>query len=412
MKKQLALILALCLALTALVGCGSSADTDAAEPAETETAAEAPVDETAAEEAEESEPVEVKVVDYAALYASHDPDEVVATANGHDIPWGEYFYWYYTQVSQMDNYFAQMSSYYGINYGWNDPVSEDSDETFAELASENTEVMLRQFYGIEGYAEKNKIALTDEDKALVDERVEEDKLSLCGEGATEDDFNKKLGEIYISRELYDRMCRIDKLYSRGMADKYGEDGEKVSDKEALAFLDDNGYLSASHILLMTTNPTTGEALSEDEVAEKKEQAEKIAEELAAIKDEKKLTARFAELKEKYDEDTGKTYYPDGYVFTEGTMVTEFEDAVKAMKAGEVSEVVESPYGYHVIMRLAPSADRTVSYSSDGTAAYSARYICASQQYSDEVESFVNSIKLSVKDGFGVNVADYVKTVTQ
>lgn len=411
MKKQLALILALCLALTALVGCGSSADTDTAEPAETETAAEAPVDETAAE-AEESEPVEVKVVDYAALYASHDPDEVVATANSHDIPWGEYFYWYYTQVSQMDNYFAQMSSYYGINYGWNDPVSEDSDETFAELASENTEVMLRQFYGIEGYAEKNKIALTDGDKALVDERVEEDKLSLCGEGATEDDFNKKLGEIYISRELYDRMCRIDKLYSRGMADKYGEDGEKVSDKEALAFLDDNGYLSASHILLMTTNPTTGEALSEDEVAEKKEQAEKIAEELAAIKDEKKLTARFAELKEKYDEDTGKTYYPDGYVFTEGTMVTEFEDAVKAMKAGEVSEVVESPYGYHVIMRLAPSADRTVSYSSDGTTAYSARYICASQQYSDEVESFVNSVNLSVKDGFGVNVADYVKTVTQ
>ncbi len=411
MKKQLALILALCLALTALVGCGSSADTDAAEPAETETAAEAPVDETAAE-AEESEPVEVKVVDYSALYASHEPDEVVATANGHDIPWGEYFYWYYTQVSQMDNYFAQMSSYYGINYDWDDPVSEDSDETFAELASENTEVMLRQFYGIEGYAEENKITLTDEDNALVDERMEEDKLSLCGEGATEDDFNKKLGEIFISRELYDRMSRIDKLYSRGMADKYGEDGEKVSDKEALAFLDDNGYLSASHILLMTTNPTTGEALSEDEAAEKKEQAEKIAEELGAIKDEKKLTARFAELKEKYDEDTGKTYYPDGYVFTEGTMVTEFEDAVKAMKAGEVSEVVESPYGYHVIMRLAPSADRTVSYSSDGTVAYSARYICASRQYSDEVESFVSSVKLSVKDGFSVNVADYVKTVTQ
>ena len=52
------------------------------------------------------------------------------------------------------------------------------------------------------------------------------------------------------------------------------------------------------------------------------------------------------------EDTGLETNPDGYVFTDGTMVSEFEDAVKGLKPGEYTkELVESSYGYHIIKRL-------------------------------------------------------------
>lgn len=102
---------------------------------------------------------------------------------------------------------------------------------------------------------------------------------------------------------------------------------------------------------MTKDPSTGEELSDADKADKKAKADEIYKELAAITDQSELMKRFAELKEEYCEDTGKTTYPDGYTFTEGKMVPEFENAVKALEAYEVSEPVQSDYGYHIILRL-------------------------------------------------------------
>lgn len=410
MKKIIALLMVFCLAVTALAGCGSAESEDATAEVASSAAPADDADTAAAEET--SAPVEYTMVDFAALYNSRDAEEIVAEIDGHEVTWQEYYYWLYMQASQMQSYFIQMAAYGGNRISWADDIGDGSGDDYSALAADNAGFMLTQLYGIESYAEKNKIKLTRADEDAVAAQLESDIVSICGEGATEDDFNLKLADTYLDRDLYDRLNRVDKIYNNGFVAKYGEDGEKVSDEEAVKYLEDNGYLSASHILLMTKNPSTGEALSEDEIAEKKAQAEEIAEELGAIDDEKKLLARFAELKTELDEDTGKTYYPDGYVFTEGTMVTEFEDAVKSLKAGEVSDVVESSYGYHVIMRLAHDADRTVSYSADGSQPYSARYMCAAQKFSDEMESYVTGLKLNYTDGFKVDISEFESIVTE
>ncbi len=60
---------------------------------------------------------------------------------------------------------------------------------------------------------------------------------------------------------------------------------------------------------------------------------------------------FDELMAEYTEDTGSAEHPNGYLFTEGEMVEEFENAVKALKIGKISNLVKSDYGYHIIMRL-------------------------------------------------------------
>lgn len=411
MKKFLALLIAVCLAFAVFTGCNSSAaDTDEiAAPEETAAPAVTPAEETADTAAAEATPaVETKSVDFAALYETREPSEVVATVNGHDVTWEEYFYWLYMQANQINNYFTQMSSYYGIQYDWDEPYEEGGDTTYAQLAVENAGRMLCQLYGIEDYAAENKITLSAADEEAIAEGLKSDIAAVAGEDGAEEQFNEKLAETYLPRDLYDRISRIDRLYNAGFTAEYGENGDKISDKEAVQYLEDNGYLSANHILLMTIDPSTRESLTDEEIAEKKMEAEKIADELSAIKDPDELAKRFAELKDEYCEDTGKTAYPDGYVFTEGTMVSEFEDTVKSLKAGEVSGVVESSYGYHIIMRLADDADRTVSYSNDGSTAYSARYLAASSKYSAEVESYVEALDVKYADGFEVNITDFVK----
>ena len=85
-------------------------------------------------------------------------------------------------------------------------------------------------------------------------------------------------------------------------------------------------------------------------AEKKALAEELVEKLNSYTGDD-IASYFAELADEYSEDPGRETYPTGYTFTTGSMVQEFEDAAYALSEGEVSEVVESSFGYHILLRL-------------------------------------------------------------
>lgn len=57
------------------------------------------------------------------------------------------------------------------------------------------------------------------------------------------------------------------------------------------------------------------------------------------------------LIQEYSEDPGCAKNPDGYIFTDGQMIIEFENAVKSIDIGEFT-TCKSDYGYHIIQRLA------------------------------------------------------------
>ena len=108
------------------------------------------------------------------------------------------------------------------------------------------------------------------------------------------------------------------------------------------------------ILLLTQDSQTGQALSEEEAAQKKAKAEELLAQLQAISDPAQLEEKFDELMNANSEDTGLAANPDGYAFTTGEMVQEFEDATRALEPGQISGLVESSYGYHIILRLEPT----------------------------------------------------------
>ena len=87
-------------------------------------------------------------------------------------------------------------------------------------------------------------------------------------------------------------------------------------------------------------------LPEDNVEEAREKAESLLARALAGED-------FVELIHTYGEDPGMEFNPDGYTFTHGAMVPEFENATIELEIGEISGLVQTQFGFHIIKRVEP-----------------------------------------------------------
>lgn len=108
---------------------------------------------------------------------------------------------------------------------------------------------------------------------------------------------------------------------------------------------------ASHILI---------AAAKDAPAAERVKAKARAQEL--LQTVRKVPKSFAELAKKNSQDSGSADKGgDLGFFGRGAMVKPFEDAVFAMKTGDISELVESDFGYHIIALTDIKAPREASF---------------------------------------------------
>ncbi len=85
---------------------------------------------------------------------------------------------------------------------------------------------------------------------------------------------------------------------------------------------------------------------EEDFEKQKEEARKKAEDILT---ELKENGNFDELAKKYSEDHSNSKKGgDLGFFSRGGMIKEFEDVAFSLKVGEISDVVETKYGYHII----------------------------------------------------------------
>jgi peptidyl-prolyl cis-trans isomerase D len=117
-------------------------------------------------------------------------------------------------------------------------------------------------------------------------------------------------------------------------------GVTVTDREIERYYEQNRYryetdeqVQASHILFKTGPDKNEEAVR------------KKAEEVLA---QAKAGADFAELARKYSEDTSAQNGGDLGLFGRGQMVPEFEAAAFSLAEGQISDLVRTTYGYHII----------------------------------------------------------------
>ena len=91
----------------------------------------------------------------------------------------------------------------------------------------------------------------------------------------------------------------------------------------------------------------GEMLTQQQRVEKLQLATDLVDQIRAAADP---IAKFEELANEYSEDPGRESNPTGYIYTPGTMVAEFEEAAAGLMPGEISDPVQSDYGFHIILR--------------------------------------------------------------
>ncbi|MGA2243366.1 MAG: peptidylprolyl isomerase [Verrucomicrobiota bacterium] len=126
----------------------------------------------------------------------------------------------------------------------------------------------------------------------------------------------------------------------------------ISDEDARSYYTQHAadfeqpeMVHAQHLLLMTIDPATGQPLTTNTVAAKRRQIEDLRKRILAGED-------FGLLARQSSEDPGsKANGGELPNFARGQMVAEFEAAAFALKTNEVSEVVTTKYGFHLIKVL-------------------------------------------------------------
>lgn len=331
-KRFVAILLALVLCLGAFTACASSGlqereddDTD-----------------SSASPSASSDP------NLDAAFQSHDADEVVMTVNGEDIYWDEFFYWMYTTVANIEGYYGEITD-------WDAEFAEGM--SYADYVLYDSESVIKYYRAVEDMAGEENVTLTDDDREYLEE--------LYASGAeyfgSEDAYNEYLESTYMTRDFYERFYEMYCLYNNLFTSRYGEGAANYPEEDALDYANSYGYMVAKHILLRTVDDDYN-PLPEEERAEKLATAEDILAQLRASDDPLTL---FDELEETYGEDPGMDYYTDGYCFREGEMVDAFYEGTLALDDYEISDIVESEYGYHIILRLPLTVDAVPMSSSYG-----------------------------------------------
>ncbi len=172
---------------------------------------------------------------------------------------------------------------------------------------------------------------------------------------------------------------VDALKSRVTV---SEDDLKRSYQENLKLYTQPEERRASHILVKVEK-------SADAAARKAARA-KID---GLLEQVRKNPAAFAELAKKNSDDPGSAANGgDLDFFSRGAMVPPFEDAAFKLKSGEVSGVVETDFGYHIIMLTGVRGGTAQPFEAvRGRIEEEARKQLAQKQYAEAAEKFTNTV---------------------
>lgn len=308
-QRLLALLLAAGLVLS-MAACGDPASDSSSDPS-------ADPSSTSSEEI-----VADLTQDLLPFAAGMEASDTALTVNGQEVPADLFLYW-----------LALNCAYFQQNYGL--PL----DGSYGNAVLQDSLTMTAYYVIMEQKVLEEGCPLTDEQRSEI-------QAEIVADGQ----------ETYDNRKLLFNLTDETMEFIYSVSDYYDNLLHTLTSAPTQDELNQYVY-QAKHILLLTVDmdgtPTVQDgayvypSLDEETIAEKKALADDL---LAQLRSSDDPEALFDELMNEYSEDTGLESNPDGYTTTVGQMVPAFEETALSLEFGEISDVVESSYGYHIILR--------------------------------------------------------------
>ncbi len=200
------------------------------------------------------------------------------------------------------------------------------------------------------YAQSKKEGIQISDKTI-DEHI----AKLQARFPSKEAFDKALKQMNLTEADLKEKTRegmaIQELINRDVAGKITISDDEVEKfyKSHPEFFKQPEQVKASHILIKSG--------AKDDHAKKDAAKKKIEDILKKVKNGED----FAELAKKYSEGPSSKQGGDLGYFGRGQMVKPFEDAAFALKPGQVSDIVQTRFGYHLIKVTDKKAAGTVPF---------------------------------------------------
>lgn len=379
-NKALLLVLGVLLAIAAAVGLyfgvkALNARTDNNPDGSTDSAASAEPTDTQGtdvtgetmELTPEMEAAKAKAVYTEAELKADDPrlDLVVSNCLERSLTNRDAQIYYIMQFVNFMNQYGGYASMLGLDN--TQPLSEQPSMV-GDLTWEQYFLMagMQQFQQVTSLAAKadaEGFKVSQEENALLEERLAQMEAEAKTNGfETTDAYIESLFGPGVRMEDYARFLRLDNLcgafykdlYRRTMADEMAlQEYRDANPGEFEGIEDDSMTVNVRHILFLSDPNEDGTATDEE-----KANAKARAEELLAAAQANPSEDYFAELAKENSQDPGSKDNGGLYEYVApGTMVEEFNDwCFDAARQPGDTDIVETPYGYHVMYFVAQIAE--------------------------------------------------------
>jgi peptidyl-prolyl cis-trans isomerase C len=232
------------------------------------------------------------------------------------------------------------------------------------------------------YQEGTKEGFQVDDKA-VDEQLSQWKKQF----PSDEDYQKAIKKMNVSEDIMRSDIRKDLTIQKLVMDKF-VDKTSVPEEEIKSYYDAHPdmfkrpeQVQASHILIKAGPEATE--------SEKEAALNKIKE----VQEKQKKGEDFAELAKAHSECPSNAKGGDLGYFGRGQMVPPFEEAAFGMKPGEVSDIVTTQFGYHLIKVTDKKPETTVAY--DEMKGRIGQYL-KQEKVQNEVKTFVEKLRKEAK----------------
>jgi len=325
-------------------------------------------------------------IDFETAIATFPPETIMIKAGDYTLSWADmYFFLFRTVVNLIQSFES--------NFDWSEELDDGTTikDLVMELSTEEAETFILYAYGANALG----ISLSGDDLEMLNADID----SMVASYDSKEDFEKALRDNngFYDFESFERLLKTEFVVGMLINELYGNDADAFPDEKVADYVIRNEYMMAKHILRLKT---------EDDDETPLKETEEILKQLKSRVDDDDFLDFFNEMMQEHSEDPGSEAVPQGYLFQPFEMVEPFSEATASLEFGGLSDIVETEYGYHIILRLPVDYDDVPYSISSAGQSNTLRQLAAIEDFDSIMQGWRDELTFVYTTEYhSINVAD-------